>query len=268
MDRVAPPLALGAARRDPADGDRARLLPAARVDHSDDGADHPAAAQGRGFRPRVVRRDHDHRDGVGPDPSARGAQPVRDQEHRPGHPIARRGLGRDAVRGADDVRGRAAVHLPRYRDLVRRRGDGDVAGGACVRLDFSAGFANDVPHRRAARFTRFSIALSRNACAPSSTFDHRTCEPGHCAHLSSGALARDHPESPISLASHLPYATKSLLRQTGYTRTQHHQAYRAHICRPQTRTAAWSDEVGERTSAIHRRRSRPDFSLFALAGTQ
>jgi hypothetical protein len=34
-------------RGDPAYGRRAGLLPAAGVDHLDDGADHPAAAQGR-----------------------------------------------------------------------------------------------------------------------------------------------------------------------------------------------------------------------------
>jgi hypothetical protein len=33
----------------------ARLLPAAGLHHPDDGADHPAAAQGRGLRPDLAR---------------------------------------------------------------------------------------------------------------------------------------------------------------------------------------------------------------------
>ena len=43
--------------------DRARLLPAAGQHHPDDGADHPAAAEGRRLRPDLVRRADDDRDG-------------------------------------------------------------------------------------------------------------------------------------------------------------------------------------------------------------
>ena len=42
----------------------------------------------------------------------------------PDIPLARRDLGRDAVRRPDDVRGRGAVLLPRDRDLVLRPRDG------------------------------------------------------------------------------------------------------------------------------------------------
>ena len=46
-DRGDAALALGAAGDDPGAGDRAGLLPAAGLDHPDDRADHPAAAEGR-----------------------------------------------------------------------------------------------------------------------------------------------------------------------------------------------------------------------------
>ena len=65
VDRVHASLALGAAGGDPAAGGGPRLLPAAGVDHPDDRADHPAAAQGRRLRPGLVRRRHDHRHGDG-----------------------------------------------------------------------------------------------------------------------------------------------------------------------------------------------------------
>ena len=53
-------------------GDRARLLPAAGEHHPDDLADLPAAAEGRGLRPGVVRRRDDHRHGDRTDPPAGG----------------------------------------------------------------------------------------------------------------------------------------------------------------------------------------------------
>src|SRR5581483_12338851 len=48
--------ALGIAGGNPGAGGRARLLPAAGVDHPDDRADHPAAAEGCAFRYHLVRR--------------------------------------------------------------------------------------------------------------------------------------------------------------------------------------------------------------------
>ena len=57
VDRRAAVVALGAARRHPAHGGCARLFPAAGVDHPDDRADHPAAAESRRLRPDLVRRD-------------------------------------------------------------------------------------------------------------------------------------------------------------------------------------------------------------------
>jgi C4-dicarboxylate transporter DctM subunit len=44
VDRRIAAVALDSSRGDPADGRRARLLPAPSLDHPDDGADHPAAA--------------------------------------------------------------------------------------------------------------------------------------------------------------------------------------------------------------------------------
>ena len=79
------PAALGVAGRDPRDGGRARLLPAAGVDHPDDGADHPAAAARGAFRHHLVRCRHDHRDGDGPDPPAGGTEHLRHPQRRTGH---------------------------------------------------------------------------------------------------------------------------------------------------------------------------------------
>src|SRR5262249_26199095 len=106
VDRFVGALALGAARGDPADGHRARFLPPTGVHHPDDGTDHPASAQGGRLRSHLVRRDHDHRHGDGADSSAGGPEHFRHQEYRPGYPLARRGMGGDAVCRADDARRR------------------------------------------------------------------------------------------------------------------------------------------------------------------
>jgi hypothetical protein len=63
VDRRPAPLEVAAAGGDPAARRRPRLLPAAGEHHPDDGADHPAAAQGRGLRPDLVRRPDDDRHG-------------------------------------------------------------------------------------------------------------------------------------------------------------------------------------------------------------
>jgi C4-dicarboxylate transporter DctM subunit len=56
---------------------RARLLPAAGLDHPDDRADRPAAAQSRRLRPDLVRHRNDDRHGDGTDPSSGRAQHLR-----------------------------------------------------------------------------------------------------------------------------------------------------------------------------------------------
>ncbi|GLR92738.1 tripartite ATP-independent transporter DctM subunit [Bradyrhizobium liaoningense] len=114
------PAALGAAVRDPRHGGRARLLPAARLDHSHDRADHPAAPSRRQFRHHLVRRGHDHRDGDGADPPACRPQHLRHSQRRAGHSPARGDLGHPALRALDDARGAAAV---------LRAGDIDLAAG-------------------------------------------------------------------------------------------------------------------------------------------
>ena len=125
-DRRDASAALGPAGRDPRDGGRARLLPAAGLDHPDDRADHPAAAPCRQFRYHLVRRGHDHRDGDGPDPSAGRPEHLRHPQRRARHSPERGDLGHAAVRAADDARGAAAVLLP--GDLDRAAGPGDGAG--------------------------------------------------------------------------------------------------------------------------------------------
>src|SRR3954469_2788535 len=124
MDRRASPLAMGPADIDPAVRGGAWLLSATGLHHRDDGADHPVAAQGRRLRSDLVRCHHDHRHGDGAHSPAGWAEPLRDQEYRPGYPVARCDLGRDAVRRADD-RGRGDdVLVPWHRNLVPRCADG------------------------------------------------------------------------------------------------------------------------------------------------
>ena len=126
VDRRHASAALGIAGRDPGDGGRARLLPAAGVDHPDDRADHPAAAARRQFRHHLVRRGHDHRDGDGADPPAGRPEHLRHPQRRAGYSAERGDLGHAALRAADDAGGAAAVLLP--GDFDRAAGPGDGTG--------------------------------------------------------------------------------------------------------------------------------------------
>ena len=124
--------------------DRPRLLPAAGQHHPDDRADHPAAAQGRGLRPDLVRRADDDRDGDRADPPAGRPQHLRDQEHRARHPARRRSSG--ACCRSSALMFVAVVLiclLPAHRDRAARRGDGRGAGRA-----LAAGHRMDVHARR------------------------------------------------------------------------------------------------------------------------
>src|SRR5262249_15867472 len=79
-----------------------------------------------------------HRHGDGADPSAGGPEYLRHQEYRAGYPLARRGMGGDAVCRADDVRRRRAVHLPGDRNLVCGRDHGPeiiASSSACRRSE-------------------------------------------------------------------------------------------------------------------------------------
>ena len=105
VDRGDAAAALGIAGGDPGHGRRARLLPAAGVDHPDDRADHPAAAARGEFRHHLVRRRHDHRHGDGTYPSAGRPEHLRHPQRRAGYSLERSHLGHAAVRAADDAGG-------------------------------------------------------------------------------------------------------------------------------------------------------------------
>ena len=202
------PVELGAAGGDPGAGRRARLLPAAGVDHPDDRADHPAAAQGRRLRPDLVRRRHDHRHGDGADPSAGRPQHLRHQEHRAGHPLARHHLGHAAVRALMMF---VAVFPPLSASPVSRPGWPTRDGPQDERLVLQRPPHDDLgsrpgpdrpfPRRRACagKRRRYRQALGRAALAARRGLGRRACAD-HPRPLREPAAARTASLSSFSVA--------------------------------------------------------------------
>ena len=97
---------------------RSRFLPAAGGHHPHGDAHSPAGFEGVGYRPDLVRRDHDHPHGDGAHPPPGRTQPVCHQRHRTRRQAEGHYLGRRALPAAHGAGYRAPLHLPGDRHLV------------------------------------------------------------------------------------------------------------------------------------------------------